>query len=76
MRITYKHARLERIIYEWDEADIRRALCKAHNIPDYQPGRRYEFEIDAGDQDTALTATLTVIIEREEPTAEGEQVSA
>jgi len=73
VKITTKFGNIERKIYEWDEADIRRALLASQNIPDYQPGRRYEFEVSEGEVDDdgelgPVFARLVVIYEREEVT--------
>lgn len=77
MRITTKFGRIERKIYEWDESDIRRALLASENIADYQPGRRYEFEIGEGDIDDdgncgPAHARLVVIYERDQMAGPGE----
>lgn len=58
MQIEYKHSRLERVIYTFDEIDIKRALIAMQGIKEYQPGKRVEFEMDED------SATITIIYEQ------------
>lgn len=67
MKIETRYNRIDRVIYRFDEPDIRNALEALAKIT-YKPGRRVEF--DWSEDEGKLTATLTVVCEQEEPTNE------
>lgn len=67
MKISTHYNRIDRVVYEFDESDIKRALMTEAKLQ-YQPGRRIDFEIGEGSEnnDYKVTATLTVVWETPE----------
>lgn len=61
MKITTHHNRIDRVVYEFDEADIQRALIQMAKIK-HEPGKRIVFELFV-DDDSKTTATITVVWE-------------
>ena len=72
MKYTIEYAKVERIRYEFDEGDIRRALIQhlkgniKHNV---DKGR---WELDWIENDGTLTVLLNHIFEEEMPSEESE----
>lgn len=60
MKIRTIYNRVERVIYEFEADDIRRALEEKAHVK-YQPDKRIEF--DWNEEDGRLSATLTVVWE-------------
>lgn len=67
MKISTHYNRIDRVVYEFDESDIQRALMTEAKLR-YQSGKHIVFEINQ-DEDYKTTATLTVVWE----TPEGEK---
>ena len=70
MRYRTKYARIERVIYEFNEFDIQRALKLLVGLPDYEPDKRCELILDDSAEDREAVATLTIYYET--PDAGGE----
>ena len=65
MKQTIKHSRVERVTYEFDEWDIRRALLEAEDISEHKAGRRIEFDVDIT-SDSKIFATIAIVFETQD----------
>ena len=71
MRYETKYARIERVVYEFNDQDIMRALLALAGLPNYDPTKRYALELDESADDREAVATLTVYYETPDAGGEG-----
>ena len=62
MKQTIKHSSVERVTYEFDLYDIRRALLMSEGIKEYDSKRHLEFDIRE-DDDGKFIATIAIVFE-------------
>jgi hypothetical protein len=65
MRQRIVYAKLEKIMYEFDDDDVKKALLKLLALPDYKEGRTVDFEWDSDDMGK-LSVTLLIKYTTEE----------
>jgi hypothetical protein len=63
MKKTVKYNRVEKVIYEFDEWDIKKALLSHNKIKEYDPDRTLYYELYEGAEDRIVAEIVLKYVE-------------